>query len=118
MSMYTMIGYGVIEPPRHHDTDVEGWRSVLGLDFGVETSYEASPDFLIIPLAGDGDIFPYTDLARLDRFSCLLCNMDSLISRDDILHAKSNWAVLQTKAKTHLDIDVPEGKLIFVSDWR
>jgi len=119
---YTMIGYGVIDPPFPikgvDDEYWDGWPSLLGIG-KLRSSYETEPDYLVIPLAVScGVLARYWGTKLMCRHACLLHNLaDSLKLGKDIQHAEKLWDKVIKKAKKEYGVDMPLGKLILVSDW-
>ena len=51
--LYTMLGYGVLNPPCADDDETNDDVTTAMMDLGLQTSYECAPTYVVIPLAVD-----------------------------------------------------------------
>jgi hypothetical protein len=51
--LYTMLGYGVLNPPWADDDETNDDVTTAMMDLGLQTSSECAPTYVVIPLAVD-----------------------------------------------------------------
>ena len=91
-------------------------------DIDLQMAEEAKPDYLIIPLAttermrvlrGCVEQLPVYCPIPLDK---LVSTWLAVIPSERLAESQQNWERLRRSAAA-LGVNVPEGKLIYISDW-
>jgi hypothetical protein len=63
--LYTLVGYGILNPPWTGDDDINDDLTAALMDLGLQTSHETEPRYLVIPLAVDDEVLQSRKLPAL-----------------------------------------------------
>lgn len=128
--LYRMLGWGILNPPAFNwDDDDPPYLFDL-----VETSYETTPEYLMLPIAiDDGFLQVHRSLSSLDNLGFKLPHVTArhavtvprLTWWPDVGVKEGAWVsswfvdmweLIRRTAATK-GLDLPEGSPILVSDW-